>query len=572
MNDDRKKIFKQTILNDLRDCLNSSESENIVYRGENKYLLGLISLLKPGINCSKREFLAWYAELLKIENTPLLSIETLLRLTSTFKYNRNFLNQLEIFSRSNKHKVLPDEVWTVFMTTLMLESEGTFIDAKIYIVNKVVNDHWEALKKCNVRALFRFILSSYTSLLLKANGTKETDLKNTRKKEVQNQINQHWGFFFYWINKMVLHNEDLSINIDRMVSKGINNNRQSKFTPEKEVFLNFIEPKLPPFFLAHNYSLACISELSVHFHAQKALFEKSEIEFIKVSQSLYLLRPLLGNFVLPEIFYNRFHRSDWTEEISRFMLHALKGKPLHQFEELPFKLTQKACHKLLTVPEFTRLSFWTNLAAAQLLSLNVSLEFTTAAIMLIDRFRSRYDFWIQVFEILYNKGATHNELVNLSDYIRYVHFDLEEPIDLKNISLNNLRTRSLEWHVNLNVKRTKNQKLPRLDVKLFKYTDPDSDINYCIRQLTTSWELYAEGTLMHHCVYTYTNSCLAKNAFIFSLRQIEDEHELPMVTIQVNKLKQIVQTKGAYNRTTTAFEDGIIRMWEERNLISKDSQ
>jgi hypothetical protein len=72
---------------------------------------------------------------------------------------------------------------------------------------------------------------------------------------------------------------------------------------------------------------------------------------------------------------------------------------------------------------------------------------------------------------------------------------------------------------------------------------------------------------MHHCVYTYTNSCLAKNAFIFSLRQIEGEHELPLVTIQVNKLKQIVQTKGAYNRTTTVLEDGIIGMWAERNLL-----
>jgi hypothetical protein len=566
MSEDRKKIIKHTIINDLRDCINASESENIVYRGENKYLSGLVSLLKPGINCSKREFLTWYLALLQIENTPLLSLETLLRLTNTFKYNRNFLNQLEIFSRSNKHKDLPDEVWTVFMTSLLLESEGTFIDAKIYIVNKVVNNHWEALKKCNVRALFRFILSNYTSLLLRADGTKETDLKNTRKAEVQNKINQRWGFFFYWINKMVIHKEDLSINIDRIVTKGVNNNRQTLFTHEKEVFLDFIEPKLPPFILAHNYSIACISEMAVHFHAQRALFQKSEIEFIKVPQSHYLLRPLLGKFVLPEIFYSRFHKPDWTEEISRFMLHALMGKPLHRFEELPFKFTQKASHVLLTMPEFTRFSFWSNLAAAQLLSVDVSLEFTTASVMLIDRFRSRYDFWLQVFEILYKKGATQHELVNLSDYIRYVFFDQEEQIDLKNISLNNLRTRSLEWHVNLNVKRTKNQKLPRLNVKLFKYTDPDSDLKYCIRQLTTSWELYTEGTLMHHCVYTYTNSCLAKNAFIFSLRQIEGEHELPLVTIQVNKLKQIVQTKGSYNRTTNALEDSIIGMWEEKNL------
>lgn len=567
MNDDRKKILKQNVINDLSDCLKASESETIVYRGEINYLSGLVSLLKPGLNYTKREFLTWYLAVLQIEKVPLLPIEIVLRLTSTFKINSHFLRQLELFSRSNKKKDLPEEVWTVFMTTLLLEPKANFIEAKIYIVNKIVDDHWEALKKCNVKALFRFILSHNTSLLLKTDGTKEQDLKNTRNAEVQNQINQRWGFFFYWLNKMVQHNENLNVNLDRMASKVITKNHHTRFTPEKEEFLNFIEPKLPPFKLAHNYTLPCISELAVHFTARKAIFEESDIETITKPDTFYVLRPLMGKFVIPEIFYSHFHQFEWTEEKSRFMLHALMGKPLHRFEELPFKLTQKACHMLLTMPELKRFSFWSNFAAAQLLSLDVSLEFTTAAVTLLDRFRSRYDFWIQVFEILFKKGAIPDEVVNLSDYIRYVYFDLEEQIDLRNISLNNLRARSLEWHVSLDLHRTKNQKLPRIDVKLFKYTDPDSDLSYCIRQLNTSWELYSEGALLHHCVYTYTNSCLAKNAFIFSLRQIEGEHELPLVTIQVNKSMQIIQTKGAYNRETTAFEDGIIGIWAEKNKL-----
>jgi hypothetical protein len=567
MNNDRKKILKQNVINELSDCLNTSVSETIIYHGEIKYLSGLVSLVKPGIKYSKREFLTWYLAVLQIENTPLLSIDTLLRLTSTFKYNRNFLNQLQSFSHSNKHKILPDEVWTVFMTTLLLESEGCFIDAKIYLINKVVEDHWEALKKCNVRALFRFILSSYTSSLLKANGTKETALKNTRKAEVRNQIEQRWGFFIYWIKKMVLHNEDLNINIDRLVSKSSHYHQNSIFTAEKEAFLNFIEPKLPPFALALNYTFACISELAVHFHARKSLFEQSEITSINKPEQYYVLRPFLGKFILPEIFYSRFQKPDWTEEKSRFMLHALNGKPLHRFEELPFKLTQKACHVLLTMPEFTRVSFWSNFVAAQLLSLDVDREFTTAAVVLIDRFRSRYDFWIQAFEILYKKGCLPYELVNLSDYIRYVYFDLEEKIDLKNMALNTLRSRSTEWHINLKLKRTENHKLPSLNFKVFNYTDPDTEQNYCVRQLKTSWELFTEGSQMNHCVYTYTNSCRAKNAYIFSLRQIDGTHEIPLVTIQVNKMMQIVQRKGAYNRTTTAFEDRIIEMWAEKNKL-----
>lgn len=567
MKNDRKNILKQKTIIDLRNCLNASASETIVYRGEINYLSGLVSLLKPGLNYTKREFLTWYLAVLQIEKVPLLPIEIVLRLTSTFKINNHFLRQLELFSRSNKKKDLPEEVWTVFMTTLLLEPKVNFIEAKIYILNKIVDDHWEALKKCNVKVLFRFILSDNTSLLLKTDGTKEKDLKNTRNAEVQNEINQRWGFFFYWLVKMVQHSENLNVNLDRMAAKVITKNDHTRFTPEKEAFLNFIEPKLPPLKLAHNYTLACISELAVHFTARKALFEESDIETITKPEIFYVLKPLLGKFVIPQIFYSRFHQSDWTEEKSRFMLHALMGKPLHRFEELPFKLTQKACHMLLTMPELKRFSFWSNFAAAQLLSLDVSQEFTTMAVTLLDRFRSRYDFWIQVFEILFKKGARPHELANLSDYIRYVYFDLEEKIDLRNISLNTLRARTLEWHANLNLQRTKNHKLPRIDVKPFKYTDPDSDLSYCIRQLTTSWELYGEGAVLHHCVYTYTHNCLAKNAFIFSLRQIEGDHELPLVTIQVNKSKQIIQTKGPYNRETTTFEDRIIGIWAEKNKL-----
>jgi hypothetical protein len=247
------------------------------------------------------------------------------------------------------------------------------------------------------------------------------------------------------------------------------------------------------------------------------------------------------------------------------MLHALIGKPLHQFEELPFKLTQKACNELLTMPEYTTFSFWANLAAAQLLSLGVSREFIDSAIVLLDRYRGRYDFWINVFELLFKKDALKRELVNLCDYIRFVYFDLNQQIDLKNVSIYNLRERSHEWHVNLRFKRAINQKLPSLNIKLFKYTDPNTKLKYCIKQISSSAELYSEGTRMNHCVYTYTQDCLDMNAFIFSLRQFEGTRESTIVTIQVNKSMSIVQCKGHYNRETTAFEDEVIALWAKKN-------
>ena len=146
-----------------------------------------------------------------------------------------------------------------------------------------------------------------------------------------------------------------------------------------------------------------------------------------------------------------------------------------------------------------------------------------------------------------------------------MYFDLNQLIDLKNVSLNNLRDRSNEWHVNLRFKRAINQKLPSLNIKLFKYTDPNTKVKYWIKQISSSAELYLEGTWMNHCVYTYTEDCLDMNAFIFSLRQFEGSRESSIVTIQVNKSMLVVQCRGHYNRETTPFEDEVIALWAKKN-------
>lgn len=555
----------------MRACLNANESEIIIYRGENNYLSGLISLLRPSVNFSKREFLTWYLTILQIGDTPILSVDYLIRLSTSYKRNNFFISQLKKYAKSNKRKKLPDEIWIAFMTSLLFDFEGGFIDAKIYIVNKAINSNWEAFQKFNLRKLFSFILSVNTSNLLQIKNSEEKELKKTNIIDTQTKINERWGFFFFWLNKIANESEEMNRKIDLLFSRNIESYKYlafSEFTKEKEEFLNFIEPKLPPFLLAYNYSLGCITELSTHFHAQKERFLSSTDELIISSDSLYILKPLLGKYVLPEIFYNRFHKFNWSADQSAFRLHALMGKPLHQFEGLPFKLTQKACHVFLTMPEFTRYSFWTNLAAAQLISKGVNRNFTEAVLALLERFQGRYDFWINVFDLLFKRGLATNELVNLCDYIRFVFFDLNQKIDLKNISLNSLRMRSLEWHTNQRMTKIVNKKLPLLDIKKFTYTDPHTDLKYCIRQLVTAAELYAEGKWMNHCVYTYTNDCLKGNSYIFSLRNIDDKTQLPIVTIEVSRSKIIFQKKGKYNRMPSPFEDEVIAMWANINNMT----
>ena len=99
------------------------------------------------------------------------------------------------------------------MNSLLFEFEGGFFEAKIYILNKVLDTHLDAFEKCNLKLLFQFILSDKTSKLLKVDDIKESFYKNTKKADVQDKINNRWGFYFYWLNKIANHGENISYNI-----------------------------------------------------------------------------------------------------------------------------------------------------------------------------------------------------------------------------------------------------------------------------------------------------------------------------------------------------------------------
>ena len=126
MNEDQKKRIKQNIINEIIECLNANISDNIVYVGNNNYLSGLLALLPFSINSTKREFLTWYVSLLQIENTPLFSVDYLIRISSTYKKNPHFISQVGKYAKINKSKNLPDEIWTAFLNSLLFEFEGGF--------------------------------------------------------------------------------------------------------------------------------------------------------------------------------------------------------------------------------------------------------------------------------------------------------------------------------------------------------------------------------------------------------------------------------------------------------------
>ena len=97
--------------------------------------------------------------------------------------------------------------------------------------------------------------------------------------------------------------------------------------------------------------------------------------------------------------------------------------------------------------------------------------------------------------------------------------------------------------------------------------------NYVIKQLKTNRELIMEGQTLKHCVGGYTNNCILRGSFIFSLRiyfhdtELDSVVETPLITTEVNK-NRILQMKGTRNRACNEVERFIINEWRREFKIS----
>lgn len=78
------------------------------------------------------------------------------------------------------------------------------------------------------------------------------------------------------------------------------------------------------------------------------------------------------------------------------------------------------------------------------------------------------------------------------------------------------------------------------------------NIVWTIDELCTSQQLQAEGRIMSHCVFSYTERCLAGNTSIWSLRALnadaEESLEKRILTIAIdNRQRTVTQARGKFN-------------------------
>lgn len=101
-----------------------------------------------------------------------------------------------------------------------------------------------------------------------------------------------------------------------------------------------------------------------------------------------------------------------------------------------------------------------------------------------------------------------------------------------------------------------------------KKNERGESVLWKFKQILTSKELVAEGTAMHHCVYSYKTSCMKGTCTIWSL-SIGDMFESykRKVTLEVRG-RNIVQARGFANRSIKNDERHIILQWANKNDLN----
>lgn len=179
-------------------------------------------------------------------------------------------------------------------------------------------------------------------------------------------------------------------------------------------------------------------------------------------------------------------------------------------------------------------------------------------------------FWrecIRFFSTEGNVPESVEQINDLTDYLSNKHAeDRKFSIIGFGYTLKSIIKKMEDWHYALRrVKAMGNHQWeghPHPDQSFNYKDDQGQPIVWLFKQLKTSKDLAAEGTAMHHCVFSYRDRCISGSCSIWSVKTINYMGvEKRRVTVEMTKSGAIVQTRGFANRTAKNDEKSAINHW-----------
>lgn len=181
--------------------------------------------------------------------------------------------------------------------------------------------------------------------------------------------------------------------------------------------------------------------------------------------------------------------------------------------------------------------------------------------------------WKEVIHFYCTNDITFNQMNDLVDY--FIHSENSALIEgrvysLKGRTLASLLRQMQDWHYELaRVKKMGNSTWAGVDVPddSFKLDERDKT-EWSFTQIKTSKALAAEGTAMHHCVYSYQAKCVSGMCSIWSVTFKDEKRDYVgkrALTLEIAKSGAIVQIRGFANRAANAIERQAVRAWARKH-------
>ncbi len=163
-----------------------------------------------------------------------------------------------------------------------------------------------------------------------------------------------------------------------------------------------------------------------------------------------------------------------------------------------------------------------------------------------------------------NKEIDNYQYRNLFNYINH---KVEETgtFNFKGRTITSLLRAYNEWQgeiVLMRLKAEKEQKWVGAKMKDMDFKNAQGKVLHRFIQLKNAYDLAIEGAIMHHCVGGYVWHCIEGTSSIWSLRRLEKDNTVSLVTVEVSH-KKIIQARGPYNAIPSNDEQALIKKWAD---------
>ncbi|MGK0388973.1 MAG: hypothetical protein ACI94Y_001706 [Maribacter sp.] len=194
------------------------------------------------------------------------------------------------------------------------------------------------------------------------------------------------------------------------------------------------------------------------------------------------------------------------------------------------------------------------------------------------------EHWNPVIQKLVDPGFEALDRYQATEFMGYIYHCIRDKpgFTVQRRTLANLLRDSNEYNARIRERaqqrdrlrqqreeRAKQQKKEKLGIwKAHSSIKPYENQPYKIVELTNKQMLQQEGLIMNHCVGSYSGRCLSGEYSIWSLREFKNRTWYSLVTIELDKKKNMVQTSARFNATPSREHRKIIEVWSGLNEVN----